>query len=240
MRRNFFLIIVSFVFAAVILITYSCKHEIIYPSDYGYPGTPYVSYTPPDTIPKGKKCNPDSVYFDNEILPILTSNCTMCHNSNSGGEENFDLRSWTGVMNSGIVRPGKPSSSKFYKVITAPGGEDLMPRAPYSRLSQAQVDLIYKWIAQGAKYLTCNACNPKDSSFKSAIKPFIDNNCVGCHKSGKIILTDYTNIKNNIEKIICSISYTNGYLKMPQGAPKVSDCVITQFTKWKNDGAKDN
>ena len=62
---------------------YSCKHDVIFPPDYGYSGKPNLNPTP---TPESNTCNPDSVYFNQRIMPILVSNCTMsgCHNGNSG------------------------------------------------------------------------------------------------------------------------------------------------------------
>jgi hypothetical protein len=249
MKRLFYIFSGSFILLSIAIVIYSCKHEIIYPSNYGYPGTPYGTYTPPPQPPQGKQCNPDSVYFNNDILPILISNCTMCHSS-SGGEETFNLSSYTAVMYSGTVSPGNPSRSRMYRSITG-SGEDRMPPSSKPPLSQAQIDLIYKWIQQGAKNLTCDACDTGKYTFSGAVFPVIQNNCLGCHSGsnpgGGVSLASYNNILVvvNNGKLMCDLNQTTNsscpnWNAMPKGGYKLSDCILNQFNKWIKNGAKNN
>jgi hypothetical protein len=49
------------------------------------------------------------------------------------------------------VDPGKPKNSEIYERITEEDESDRMPQAPYERLTQRQINLIYIWIGQGAQ-----------------------------------------------------------------------------------------
>ena len=91
------------------------------------------------------------ISFSNDVNPIISSSCTMsgCHGNNNTQE--FSLVGYENLMKHENIVAGKPHSSKIYESITATGGEDLMPRYPYSRLTNQQIEIIYLWILQGAK-----------------------------------------------------------------------------------------
>src|SRR6185503_9420315 len=103
MRKLIF--IVPIVVVAVLVST--CRHEIPMPPD--------TTGGPPPVI--SGNCNPDSVYFANTILPIVSSNCAMggCHDPASH-KEGLILNNYSGIMR--IVQPGNASGSKLYRVIT--------------------------------------------------------------------------------------------------------------------------
>lgn len=68
----------------------------------------------------------------------------------------------------------------------------------------------------------------------------MDANCVSCHSPGPQALTNYSQVKNNIDNIINRISRPNGDpLKMPQGG-SLSPVQINIITKWKADGLLEN
>ena len=75
----------------------SCKHE---PID-GLDTTPIdTTGMPIDTTPvTAVPCSPDSVYFQNEVLPLLVSNCTEsgCHNT-IDRQEGIILDSYANLM----------------------------------------------------------------------------------------------------------------------------------------------
>ncbi|MDL5049078.1 hypothetical protein QQ054_23990 [Oscillatoria amoena NRMC-F 0135] len=64
------------VLSALLTLAYSCQHqpEVLPTTNTGTPNNPGSG---------SGNCNPDSVYFENDILPILTSNCGMagCHDA---------------------------------------------------------------------------------------------------------------------------------------------------------------
>jgi hypothetical protein len=90
------------------------------------------------------------VSFSKEIAPIVNSNCTFsgCHGDSAFQE--FKLTTYAGVINAG-VSAGVPEKSELYQVIKTLNQNRVMPKKPYSRLNEKQIQLIYVWIGQGAK-----------------------------------------------------------------------------------------
>lgn len=77
-------------------------------------------------------------------------------------------------------------------------------------------------------------------TYTKDVKPIIDANCVSCHSPGAQALTNYNQVKNNIDNIIDRIGRPNGDpLKMPQGG-SLSPSQINIITKWKTDGLLEN
>src|SRR5262245_29125050 len=102
----------------------------------------------------------EAVEFNRDIRPILSDNCFACHGPDKNqrkaklrlDHEDGDPGERGGVK---VVVPGKPQESELYLRLTAPeGGERMrMPPAKFVKKPTArQVELIRRWIAQGAKY----------------------------------------------------------------------------------------
>lgn len=91
------------------------------------------------------------VSYNKDISLIISSNCTQsgCHGSKS--HEGFALLTYDDVIKRSDVVAGSPENSKLYDIITTYNKENLMPRKPYSPLSDQQIQKIYLWIGQGAK-----------------------------------------------------------------------------------------
>lgn len=73
--------------------------------------------------------------------------------------------------------------------------------------------------------------------YESNVKPVIENSCISCHSSSSFRpLSNYNEVKDNIDIIINRIQRPNGDpLRMPQGG-SLSSNQINVFIKWKNDG----
>jgi mono/diheme cytochrome c family protein len=93
------------------------------------------------------------VVYNDDIQPIFTSRCIACH----GGTSGVTLSSYAAVMNSvgdqygrAVVVPNQPDDSPIIdKIGLNPQYGDRMPQGgPY--LSDAQIELIRQWIAEGA------------------------------------------------------------------------------------------
>ncbi|WP_294300560.1 hypothetical protein [uncultured Chryseobacterium sp.] len=77
-------------------------------------------------------------------------------------------------------------------------------------------------------------------TYNKDVKAIMDANCVSCHSPGPQALTNYTQVKTNINSIIDRISRPTGDpLKMPQGG-SLSPAQINIITKWKADGLLEN
>jgi len=77
-------------------------------------------------------------------------------------------------------------------------------------------------------------------TYNKDVKAIIEANCVSCHSPGAQALTNYDQVKANIDNIIDRISRPTGDpLKMPQGG-SLSPTQINIITKWKADGLTEN
>jgi len=223
----------------------ACKHEL--------PELPPV-VTPPPSGGSGSgsgsggtstvaTCSPDTVYFQNTISPLVISNCAMsgCHDAGSH-KSGVILTSYAGIMK--LVKAGNPTGSSLVS-ITSTTGSGVMPPAPKARLTTAQIDLIKKWISQGAKDNSCNACDTATFTYSAVVKVIMQNKCVGCHSSTSasagIDLSTYAGVKVVADngRLMGSIKQLTGYSAMPVGG-KLADCEITQIQKWVNAGKLNN
>lgn len=228
--------------ACVSLFLLACRHEILNPgTGSGGGGTGGGGGFPPPA----STCSADTAYFVNDILPIISSNCTMsgCHD-NITHAEGVNLTTYNNIIR--YVSPGNASGSKLYKVIIRTDNER-MPPPPQPPLTAAQKALIQKWISQGAKNNNCSGrCDTAVFTYSGAVKPIIDNKCVGCHNpanlGGNIDLSVYTGVKTVAQngKLFGSVSQQAGYSPMPKNAAKLSDCELTQLQKWIAAGSLNN
>jgi len=188
----------------------------------------------------------EQVCFDEQVMPIIQSYCTMsdCHGS---GGESLQLLSYDDVK--AIIKPGYPNKSKLYNVITAKGLVlTSMPPKSKTQLTTQQINLITIWILQGAEHTTCVPanCDSVNVTYSSTIAPVIENYCTGCHSGGNpgggIVLQDYTTVAAAVAsgRLSGSIKQLPGYSSMPKNGNKLSDCTIAQITKWINDGTPNN
>ncbi|OYU94922.1 MAG: hypothetical protein CFE21_14685 [Bacteroidetes bacterium B1(2017)] len=191
-------------------------------------------------------CDPNIVYFTKDILPILNSNCAMsgCHD-NITAKEGIVLNSYAGAR--AKVTPYSLNSSKIYKVMVTSNSKDIMPPAPNSKLSQTQLDLIAKWINQGAQNLTCNSgnCDTSNVTYSGVVSKTINTYCYGCHNGasagGGINLSSHAGVASIAAngKLMGSIQGVAGYSAMPKGS-KLDECQIKQIQIWVKAGALNN
>ena len=194
-------------------------------------------------------CDPDVVYFDNQVLPILRSNCALsgCHNA-ATAEEGIVLESYESLMRARIVDTRSPSESKLYEVLVKGDGDERMPPPPAERLDPELIDLIADWIRQGAKNLKCeqSACQTTDLSFAGTILPILKVRCVGCHSgtsaSGGIRLNTHAGVKAVADngRLMGAITWASGFKPMPEGGAQLPDCEISQIQAWVDQGALNN
>lgn len=233
----FFLLVVGM--ASTLFIT-SCKHDPTATPDTTSP-------TPPDTTTTND-CDPDTVYFLNDILPLILSTCAKsgCHDisSQQGG---VILTDYQNIINTGDVDAFNPGNSKLYEVITETDPDDFMPPSPNTPLSSQQINLIYTWIMQGALNNYCNSsnCDSINVTFSGTIMPMITTYCMGCHSgtnpSGGISLTNHSQVSANAQPGIWStINHYNPWIPMPYNGPKLSQCKINQFKRWLDIGKPNN
>ena len=213
----------------------SCKHQPdVTPNNNSTVATSSVS------------CDPDSVYFENSILPLLISSCAKsgCHDAASQ-EDGVILDNYTNIMKTGRVKAGNPSDSKLYEVVIETRSSKIMPPPPYNALSSEQQALIKKWIDQGAKNNKCIECDSVNVTFSKQVTSTLNANCVSCHNasssSGGVSLHNYAAVKTNVDngKLAGSINHRIGFVTMPPSG-KLDNCNLTIINKWINDGAPNN
>ena len=105
-------------------------------------------------------CTDDEVVtFNRHIRPILSDACYACHGPDAN-QRKANLRldtkegAFTELGGYYAITPGDPSSSKLIWRITHPDAEQRMPPPDSNRRhpSQAEIEIIKKWIKQGAEW----------------------------------------------------------------------------------------
>ena len=244
MRQSVLLAFTGLALAAFVL---SCKHEIPgngQPGGGGNGGNP-----PPLPLPTGQTCSPDTVYFQQQVLPILVSNCSLsgCHDAASR-QDGVVLTNYQSVISTGDVRAYNPGASEIWEKINDADPDDRMPPPPRAPLTAEQKNLIYKWIMQGAKNNSCQSatCDSTNVTYSGSIRSIVAGKCQGCHSSaspsGGYDLSQYTVMKARVTdgKLWGAINHLPGYSPMPRNGSKLTDCEIAQFRKWIADGAPNN
>src|SRR5215813_5665654 len=112
-------------------------------------------------LAQDKKQTP--VDFNRDISPILSDKCFACHGPDAGQRKaglRFDTKEGA-FAKTGVIIPGDAGNSRLIKRITAAQPEMRMP-PPVSSLSltATQIELLRRWIDEGAKWETHWAYSP--------------------------------------------------------------------------------
>ncbi len=91
------------------------------------------------------------VDFDREIKPLLSDRCFRCHGPDAGTRE-ADLRLDLEEDARAAIVAGKPEESELYVRITATDDDQMPPQDSKLALSKVEIDLLRRWIAEGAKW----------------------------------------------------------------------------------------
>ncbi len=97
---------------------------------------------------------PEKLQYNRDIRPILSDKCFRCHGPDAGHRE-ADLRldQRDGAVDRRAIVPGEPHSSDVMHRITAENADERMPPVGSgSELTPAEIELIRRWIADGAEY----------------------------------------------------------------------------------------
>ncbi|UZO81549.1 hypothetical protein NBT05_03515 [Aquimarina sp. ERC-38] len=133
-----------------IILIGSCQHDPVF-TEVTDP-----NMTDPDiTDENGRICDSDTIYFSNQVFPILMGSCatTGCHDSNTA-RAGVNLTSYENIFETGRIEPFDLNRSNLYRVITETDLSFVMP--PGNPLPQDQIDIIGKWIEQGALNNSCD------------------------------------------------------------------------------------
>jgi hypothetical protein len=103
---------------------------------------------------------PQAVEFNRDIRPILSDTCYTCHGPDKA-KRKADLRldieasAKAKIEDHFAIVPGKPAESELIRRITTSDADDHMPPADAGRqLTPRQIELLRRWIEQGAKWET--------------------------------------------------------------------------------------
>ena len=99
----------------------------------------------------------EPIHFSREILPILSENCLSCHGQDEKhrkAELRLDTREGATALHDGVaaIVSGKPELSELVERIVSDDKDELMPppKSHKPRLKPEQVELLKRWIAEGA------------------------------------------------------------------------------------------
>ena len=214
----------------------SCKHEVASPELY--------------PISTSELCDSDTVYFAQDILPMLEAACGQsgCHDQASH-EDDIIIDSYANIVHgeeNDLVIPGSPNGSELMEVINDNDPDDVMPPPPASPLSHDQIDLIALWIEQGALNNSCLSCDSTSFEFATVIQPLIQNMCVSCHSGlepdGELDLSSHSNITGAVtyRDLMNHVSQAPGFDPMPPNGSGLSACQLFQLQEWINEGMPNN
>ncbi len=115
----------------------------------GVSGAARDQQTPPAASPP--------VSFNKDILPILSNNCFACHGPDEKTREtrfHFDTREGA-FAKKGVIVPGDAAGSFLVERITNPDPDERMPPLETGHtLTPRQIDLLRRWIDEGATWDT--------------------------------------------------------------------------------------
>ena len=100
----------------------------------------------------------EDLRFNRDIRPILSENCFYCHGQDPKHREaglRLDVRAEAIKENDGVfaIVPGHPEKSEMLKRLLSHDADEQMPPPESNRkVTPAQIELVRRWIAQGAPY----------------------------------------------------------------------------------------
>jgi hypothetical protein len=101
---------------------------------------------------------PTKLDFNRDIRPILSDNCFACHGFDAK-KRKADLRldtpegAYAAIDGVFPIKPGDPTASSIIHRAVSTDADDVMPPPETNKkLSPAQIDLLKRWIAEGAEY----------------------------------------------------------------------------------------
>lgn len=90
-------------------------------------------------------------------------------------------------------------------------------------------------------------CITTNMQYSTHIAPIIQGNCFSCHSNANMALSGislegHANLKAKVTdgRLLGAITHAAGFVAMPQGGPKLSDCNINRIKAWIDAGAPNN
>lgn len=99
----------------------------------------------------------ETIDFASQILPVLSDNCFACHGMDAQAREadlRLDVRA-SAIDEALAIEPGDAAASLLMQRITSKRSRDRMPPPGFNKtLEPEEIELIRRWIEQGAEYKT--------------------------------------------------------------------------------------
>ncbi|HKB41334.1 MAG TPA: DUF1549 domain-containing protein, partial [Gemmataceae bacterium] len=93
------------------------------------------------------------VDYNFHIRPILADRCFVCHGPDEKKRKaGMRLDTRDGALAAGVIVPGKPDESELIQRISATDGQRMPPRKSNLSLNRDEIELIRRWVAEGAEY----------------------------------------------------------------------------------------
>jgi len=97
---------------------------------------------------------PKPVDYSREVQPILTANCYACHGPDASQRKAKLRLDQRGSAIKKVIKPGDADHSSFIRRISSSDPDEVMPPpdSKKDRLTAAQIDVLRRWINEGAKF----------------------------------------------------------------------------------------
>ena len=99
---------------------------------------------------------PEPVHFSRDILPILSENCFACHGPDAKARKaklQLDLKETALRKTEPVITPGKSDERELIQRVSTKDVDEMMP-PPKSgkKLTAKEIELLKRWIDQGAQW----------------------------------------------------------------------------------------
>ena len=190
------------------------------------------------------------VSFEGEVMPLLEKRCNKCHypEEQRGG---LDLTRIVTMLRGGddlgpAIVPSKPDDSPIIQVLTGAKKPEMPKKG--EKLPAAEIDLLRRWIAEGARDDSPTFPNEDVAFFEREVRPVLAGRCFKCHAGDEpehgLRLTSRQSILSGGQRgpaavagkpeasLLLKAIRHDGELKMPRRGDKLSDAQIAAFEQW--------
>ena len=171
-------------------------------SFFGHVPVP-LGVSPEEALAKAVGAMPkpgEAIDFDRHVLPILKERCNSCHHApfdrsgrlvNPKASLRFDTfaQVMKGNLDGPVVVANDLEKSRLYSVLNLPEDDDLFMPPKGGPMDEDQIDIIKRWIMEGAKPSKDGISATKGGipapdepvSFHNHILPLFEQKCMECH-----------------------------------------------------------